>query len=152
MNKFVALLRGINVGGNVVLRSTDDTTVLGKKIAAAVQKQFGFTPKVLLLPVAEYLPILAANPFAEAVDDPKSLHIWFLATTPPAPDLQTLRTLKTSGERFELLGKAFYLHAPEGIGRSKLAAKVEKCLGVPASSRNWRTASKIAALAASIRQ
>jgi len=35
------------------------------------------------------------------------------------------------------------LSAPDGIGRSKLAASVEKLLGVPATARNLRTASKL---------
>jgi uncharacterized protein (DUF1697 family) len=178
MTKYVALLRGINVGGknslpmqglrdilatlgcadvqtyiqsgNAVFRCADDRILLGDTLAAAVAKQFGFTPTVLLLSVADYRSILEANPFPAAIDDPKSLHVSFLAATPPEPDLQMLETLKSPTERFELLDKAFYLHAPDGIGRSKLAARVEKCLGVQATGRNWRTASKLAELAASI--
>ncbi len=38
---------------------------------------------------------------------------------------------------------AFYLHAPDGIGRSKLAAAVEQCLGVATTARNWRTTRKL---------
>jgi hypothetical protein len=38
------------------------------------------------------------------------------------------------------------LYAPDGIGRSKLAAAVEKCLGVPATARNRRTIGKISDL------
>src|SRR5262245_43995429 len=39
-------------------------------------------------------------------------------------------------ERFHLMDKVFYLHAPEGIGRSKLAANAEKLLGAPMTDRN----------------
>jgi uncharacterized protein (DUF1697 family) len=42
------------------------------------------------------------------------------------------------------------LHAPDGIGRSRLAARVEQLLGVEATARNWRTVSKVAALAAAV--
>lgn len=45
---------------------------------------------------------------------------------------------------------ALYLHAPNGIGRSRLAATAEQCLGVETTSRNWRTLCKVAAMAASI--
>jgi uncharacterized protein (DUF1697 family) len=38
-------------------------------------------------------------------------------------------------------------HAPDGIGRSKLAANVEKLLGVSATSRNWRTVRKLIEMA-----
>jgi len=37
----------------------------------------------------------------------------------------------------------FYLHAPDGIGRSKLAARIERLLGVDATARNWRTVTKV---------
>jgi uncharacterized protein (DUF1697 family) len=43
--------------------------------------------------------------------------------------------------------QVFYLHAPQGIGRSKLAAKVEKILGVPTTARNWNTVSHLLTLA-----
>jgi uncharacterized protein (DUF1697 family) len=46
---------------------------------------------------------------------------------------------KKESERFELIDSVFYLHAPEGVGRSKLAANAEKLLGVPMTDRNWRT-------------
>jgi uncharacterized protein (DUF1697 family) len=54
-----------------------------------------------------------------------------------------LESLKTEREQFELIGTVFYLHAPDGIGRSKLAAKVEKAMGVAATARNWRTVSML---------
>jgi uncharacterized protein (DUF1697 family) len=44
----------------------------------------------------------------------------------------------------------FYLHAPDGIGRSKLAVKVEKALAEPATARNWRSVDKIMSLAQEI--
>ena len=46
-------------------------------------------------------------------------------------------------ERFALVGKCFYLHAPDGFGKSKLASRAEKFLGVPMTMRNWRTVGKI---------
>jgi uncharacterized protein (DUF1697 family) len=37
----------------------------------------------------------------------------------------------------------FDLHAPDGVGRSKLAARVEKALGVAVTARNWRTVERL---------
>jgi len=37
----------------------------------------------------------------------------------------------------------FYLYAPDGVGRSKLAAGVEKLLGVAMTDRNWKTIRKL---------
>lgn len=175
MTVFVALLRGINVGGkhslpmqalrdmlgslgcedvktyiqsgNAVFRASNDRDQLAADIKAAIDKQFGFAPIVHLLTFAEFELVLASNPFPDAVEPPKCLHVSFLLTSPENPDLDTLEALRSPTERFELGANAFYLHAPDGIARSKLAAKADKCLGVQTTSRNWRTVSKIAELA-----
>jgi len=36
-----------------------------------------------------------------------------------------------------------YLYAPDGIGRSKLAAKIDRHLGIATTARNWRTITKL---------
>ena len=66
---------------------------------------------------------------------------WF--PEPERPDLDGLEGIKGDRERFVLGEGVFYLHAPDGIGRSRLAAKAEKLLGVPATARNWRTVRKV---------
>jgi uncharacterized protein (DUF1697 family) len=173
MTTLIALLRGINIGGNnklpmkelsallmemglrdvqtyiqsgnVVFRCDQkDKTALAANITAAIMSQHGFAPHVLLLDTAELRKAVAGNPYPEAEADPKSLHLLFLADAPRHPDLKSLETIKTGSERFKLAGKVFYLHAPEGIGRSRLAPQAEKLLGVPASGRNWNTVCKLA--------
>jgi len=172
METIIALLRGINVGGNnrlpmrdlvailqaMDLRSvqtyiqsgnvvfqTDQTSLpeLAHEIGAAIGESHGFTPQVLLLRLVELETAVTRNPFPEAQTDHKTLHFYFLESVPPAPDLALLAALKTERERFQLIDKVFYLHAPDGIGRSKLAEKVEKALGVATTARNWRTVSKL---------
>lgn len=103
-----------------------------------------------LLELDAYLAILDTNPFPDAVNDPKSLHVGFLTEEPVAPDFDSLAALKSPTENYRLLKGVFYLHAPDGIGRSKLAAKIDKCLGVATTGRNWRSARAIADLAATI--
>ena len=101
----------------------------------------------MLLEFDELEKVVKSNPFPEAESEPNTLHVNFLASVPPNPDLKTLESLKIECERFILKGKVFYLHAPDGIGRSKLAENVERLLGVPLTSRNWRTVCKIIAMA-----
>ena len=55
--------------------------------------------------------------------------------------------VKAASEDFVLTGKVFYLHAPDGIGRSKLAGMVERSLGVSGTGRNQRTVLKILEIA-----
>ncbi len=177
MTTFIALLRGINIGGNnklpmkdltalltgmglrevqtyiqsgnVVFRSAaKDRAALAAKISAAIKAQHGFAPRVWLLDAAELHKAIADNPYPEAESNPTSLHLLFLAEMPPHPKLKELDALKTSSERYTLEGKVFYLHAPDGVGRSRLAARAEKLLGVAATGRNWSTVCKLAEMAA----
>jgi uncharacterized protein (DUF1697 family) len=176
MKVYVALFRGINVGGknalpmkellsvledlggrnvrtyiqsgNAVFVSPEkDTLRLSNKIRREIKKRRGFEPHVLLLEVDDMERAIRRNPFPEAVTDPKVLHAGFLASVPEKPNLRALESLKSDSERYQLIDKVFYLHAPEGIGRSKLAAKVEKLLGVPMTDRNWRTVCTLRELA-----
>jgi len=134
--------------GNVALRCTRQQMAnLGRRISEAVQQRLGFEPWVLVSRIQELEHAIAANPFREGAKEPKSLHLWFLAREPVEPDLEALERVKAGSEHFKLDRKVFYLHAPEGIGRSRLAQRVEKSLGVDATSRNWRTVTKVLEMA-----
>lgn len=176
MKTYIALLRGINVGGKTVLpmkelsrileklgahcvqtyiqsgnavfrHGTRSASGLSSRITAAISEGRGFEPRVLLLELAEMQKAMAGNPFPEAESEPKSLHLFFLAAAPKNPDLETLERLKQRGEQFSLARTVLYLHTQEGFGKSKLAARAEKSLGVAATARNWRTVCKVASMA-----
>jgi uncharacterized protein (DUF1697 family) len=176
MNAYVAFLRGINVGGNnslpmkelvsilkgagarkirtyiqsgnAVFQSPEkNPSQLPKKLVAAIKKRHGFEPCILILELEALKKVIAENPFPEAEAEPGSLHLGFLASRPKSPNLEKLSSLKKESERFHLGDGVFYLHAPEGVGRSRLAASAEKLLGVPMTDRNWRTVCKIMELA-----
>ncbi|WP_296888810.1 DUF1697 domain-containing protein [Thiobacillus sp.] len=172
LNTYIALFRGINVGGNsslpmkelvvllegmgarkvrtyiqsgnaVFLSPEKNASQLAKQLATEIRKRHGFEPHVLLLGPEAINMAIARNPFPEAEADPSRLHLGFLASTPKNPDLEKLNSLKKASERFHLSDNVFYLHAPEGVGRSRLAASTEKLLGVPMTDRNWRSVCKI---------
>ena len=176
MNTYVALLRGINVGGknslpmkglvallenmgvknvrtyiqsgNAVFQSEEKgLSQLAKRLSSEIKKHYGFEPYVLLLGLETIDDAMAKNPFHEAEADPSSLHLCFLDSAPPSPDLEKLNKLKKESERFHLRDNIFYLHTPEGMGRSKLAASAEKLLGVTMTARNWKTVCKIKEMA-----
>lgn len=176
MNTYIALFRGLNVGGknslpmkelvalledigsrkvrtyiqsgNAVFQSPEkDPLQLSTQIATEVKKRHGFEPCVLILELDAINRSMAKNPFPEAETDPASLHLGFLASTPKNPDLKKLDSVRKASERFYLIDNVFYLHASEGVGRSKLAASIEKLLGVPMTDRNWRTVCKVKELA-----
>jgi uncharacterized protein (DUF1697 family) len=133
--------------GNAVFRSQKiDVAAVAEKIKAAVRRGYGFAPEVIIVTAAELSKAMAANPYPEAEADHKSVHLYFMAAKPKAPDLAALDALRANGERFALKGKVFYLHAPIGVGKSKLFARIEKKLGVPATARNWRTCGALKAM------
>jgi uncharacterized protein (DUF1697 family) len=115
---------------------------LSRRMSSAIQGDYGFQPAVIVLSIQEVEHAIAANPYAEGQKDPKSLHLFFLAERPSSPDLEALESMATGSERFTLERRVLYLHAPDGIGQSKLAANVEKHLGVATTARNWRTVTK----------
>jgi uncharacterized protein (DUF1697 family) len=155
MKELIALLKDLgcrNVrtyiqSGNVVLQAGKNASSLPKQVSAIVKEHRDFAPHVLLLEMQEFERAIAANPFPDAESDPKGLHFGFLDSVPSKPDLMKLEALKTKSERFQLIDKVFYLHAPDGVGRSKLAANSEKILSSSMTDRNWRTVSKLRDLA-----
>jgi len=179
MKTWIALLRGINVGGknklpmkdlvatmsalglteietyiqsgNVVFRGPDKKTqVLAGEIGAAILGKFGFEPQVMVIGAGELVAAARANPFPEAATEAegKTLHLFFLAKAPAAIAHERIEAVRRQSERWQQIGAVFYLHAPEGFGDSRLAAQIERILGVPATARNWRTVGALLVLAA----
>lgn len=175
MQTWIALFRGVNVGGNNILPMAElrrdleklnfknvrtyiqsgnvvfdsaakTSTSLAKKIARQIESNHGFCPQLLILNCEDWLAAIRSNPFPEAVPNPKSLHFFFLAQPAIRVNRKQLDSLKTSTEDYRLTDRVFYLHAPDGIARSKLAANAEKHLGVMTTARNYRTVDKIRAM------
>lgn len=170
--RYIALLRGINVGGhnklpmaelrtflsaagftdvqtyiqsgNVVFSAEQMPDELAELIAGEIERAFGFRPQVMVLTAEALQAALAANPYPQAADDPKTLHLYFLKQPATEADVTGMEALKADSEAFTLTDQALYLYAPYGIGRSKLAEKAERLLGVPATARNLRTVMKLA--------
>jgi uncharacterized protein (DUF1697 family) len=177
---WIALFRGINVGGhaplpmktlpallekcgcmdartyiqsgNVVFRSSvKSAEMLATRISKAVLAAHKHEPRVFLLSRKEFEKALAANPYKAAADEqPQYLHLFFLDGKPPQPKLEKLESLKANGEQFTLKGDVFYLHTPNGFGTSKLAARAMSGLGVDGTARNWRTCTTLGEMAASL--
>jgi uncharacterized protein (DUF1697 family) len=180
MKNYVTLLRGINVGGrnplpmselsailqglgcrdvktyiqsgNAVFRCAKAPDRIAAGIADAVRTRCGFEPHVQVLDESRFADAVDRNPFAPQEPESTALHLGFLDAVPTTPDLAGLESLKAPTEQFALVGQVFYLLAPDGIGRSKLAARSEKLLGCPMTDRNWKTVSKIQSMLAALRE
>jgi uncharacterized protein (DUF1697 family) len=175
---WLALLRGVNVGGkvakmeavraafeglgfknvrsyvqsgNVLFEASSGTELtLAKKIAARLEKDIGFAIAVLVLSGADLARVIAQNPFAKekGVDQTK-LHVTFLHGPPPAAGLEKMAAIDSGRDRFVARGATVYLHCPDGYGRSKLVNNAfERALKVGATTRNWKTVTTLAGLLA----
>ncbi len=177
MQIWIVLLRGVNVGsgnnkiimkdfklmledlgyegvktyiqsGNAVFKTAETSAdKISEAVGAAIEDKFGFLPSIMAITKENFAQTLINNPYSEIVDDPKSLMISFLNQEPTSANFEKMDALQTDTERYSLKGTCFYFHAPDGFGRSKLAVKTEKLLGVAATSRNLRSVQKIMELA-----
>jgi uncharacterized protein (DUF1697 family) len=163
----VALLRGVNVGGknrvpmadlreiatelghtavvtyvnsgNVVFTTARaDTEALAAEFTQAIEARLGLRIVVVVLSRAELAAVLAGNPFGDP-DDPRHLHavVGRVAIEP--------REQAVGHDRAVVVGNTLYLHTPDGIGRSELAARPARGPD-PGTARNWTTLTKLPAL------
>ncbi|HEX6381132.1 MAG TPA: DUF1697 domain-containing protein [Acidimicrobiia bacterium] len=171
---YVALLRGINVGGktkiamaalrdtcaavgcedvvtyiqsgNVVLKSKLTADKLRAALEAAIAEEFGFNPAVMIRTAKEISAVVERNPYAGT--DDKTVHVGFLHAAPNATTTKCLGAIDCAPEELTVVGRDIYLHLPNGMGRAALPVQMERCLRpTPITVRNWRTVSKLAELA-----
>lgn len=135
--------------GNVVFGTAETNRgKLAKTIEAAIEKEFGFRPVVVLRTAAELRRIVEQNPFAGmAKDDPSHLLVMTLAKKAKAGARGSLAKVYSGPEEIEISGENVYLTYPNGIGKSKLTnTLLEKHIGF-GTARNWNTLAKLLALA-----
>ena len=126
--------------GNVVLQSNKPPAPSIEKL---IQAEFGFCPAVLALSENEFELSIENNPHSGF--EGKFVHFYY-CKNPPKIDQIKLDKFVAETENYSLVDKVFYLHAPDGIGRSKLVANIESCLGVSATGRNLNTVAKLRAI------
>ena len=172
---YVALLRGINVGGrakvamaalrdvcvaagcedvvtyiqsgNVVLKSPQPADKLQAVLEAAIAEEFGFRPPVMVRSAKEMAAVVDRNPYPEA--DEKTVHVGFLTAAPDTATKKCLAALDCAPEKITVVKRELYLHLPKGMGRAALPVQMERCLRpTPVTVRNWRTVTKLVELSA----
>jgi uncharacterized protein (DUF1697 family) len=167
---FVLLFRGINVGGNkivrmeklremlteagfgnvatyiqsgnVVLTSDNEAANIAATVENLFPATFGFSSRPTVRSREAWLRIVAENPFDQVMQDGRQLHAVILDEDPGEAAVQALRELATT-ENAELRDGVLYLHTPDGFGRSEVAKALDKTLKVPLTARNWNTVLKL---------
>lgn len=169
---YVALLRGINVGGKNILPMkalaemfatagcTEVKTYIqsgnvvfcygGKKDVAAVvraeiEAQFGLKVPVVVRSAAEMKKAIAGNPFAKAGIGEDWMHVMFLENEPAKEMVAGLDHARSTPDEFVVKGREVYLHLPNGAAKTKLTnAYFDSKLKTLGTQRNWRTVLKLA--------
>ncbi len=167
MNRYISLLRGINVSGqkkikmddlkglydslgfkdvhtyiqsgNVIFTSSESNTLkLSAEIEKKIQRTFNFDVVVFIRTEQEWKKLIAKNPFAEGEES--RLYLTFLSDRPGNIPVEEIDKVKGKSEEFLISGREIYLYCPDGYGRTKLSNNFfERKLKVQATSRNWKT-------------
>jgi uncharacterized protein (DUF1697 family) len=151
MSSYIAMLRGINVSGQKLIRmealrasfaalgfknvrtyvqsgnvvfdaAKGSPAGLTKKIADRIKSDFGFDVPVFVLSAKELADTVSGNPLPRQKGiDVARLHVTFLSGTPPANAAELIEPLLTKPEQFHVSSRAVYLYCPNGYGTSKLS-------------------------------
>jgi len=96
----------------------------------------------------ELAEVVARNPLADVAVNPKRYQVSFLEREPDPSVLERIAASRAEPERLVAIGRELYAWHPDGIGRSKLWAKLGgNGLGVRATARNWTTVTTLLEMA-----
>jgi uncharacterized protein (DUF1697 family) len=154
MPTYIALLRGINVGGhgklpmeklralceglgceqvktfiqsgNVVFKAAKgDPGTLSAKLEKKILAEFGFPVAVVTRTAAELGKIIEGNPFAkESRAEPAKVHVAFLSQAPTAEEVKALKAKTSENEQARCSGREVYLYYRDGMGQAKMTGAV----------------------------
>ena len=179
MPTYIALLRGINLGprnkiamgdlrellrslghehvqtlilsGNAIFTSRRRSApALEGEIEAAIRERFGLGIRVLIRTADELAEVVAANPFAPALDG-GGLFALFLERDPDPERVAAIDPVAVEPDVFRLGDRVVYVSLPGGFQGSKaFGLLTDKRLGVATTNRNWNTVTKLIELAGGI--
>ena len=171
--KYVAFLRGINVGGhnkikmetlremvaacgyknvktyinsgNVIFETNKtDNNALAAKIERAIKSAFSLDIKVMIRTIDEIEDIIVNNPFAGQFENDKDLHVFFLDEELPEDKRQLLLSNNNKNEQYAARNREIFCLLRVGVSDSLLGKDyIGKKLKVSATARNWRTINKV---------
>jgi uncharacterized protein (DUF1697 family) len=133
-------VRTLLASGNVVLASRTGAARLQAECDRLLSAHFGFAIATVVRTGAELRAVVAADPLAHLVEEPKRYLVTFLAAALPSASRKRLRELETGAERWAARRREIYSWHPDGLARSELGKWLSgPRLGVTGTARNWRT-------------
>jgi uncharacterized protein (DUF1697 family) len=174
--RYIALLRGINVGGNTMIKMAElkssfetlgfknvvsyinsgnlafDATKSSEekvctKIEKAIEKEFGKSIPVMIREQSSMAKVLDRNPFHGAYETHKQMHVLFMKEEMSKDKQEQLKAASTEQEKFEVIDREIYALLKGGMAESLMGrGLIEKQYKVSITARNWRTVEKLAEL------
>lgn len=133
--------------GNVIFNSNNKSkSALKKIIEEAIEGRYKFQVPVELRTSRELLDIIKNCPFTtiDVEQESTKVLVTFLSAKPLKHSIEKALEYIAVTEKLVLKGREVYLYCPNGYGKSKLAnAFLEKKLGVAATTRNWKSVTKL---------
>lgn len=176
METFIILLRGINVGGNNLIKMADlrgIATDLGLEnprtllqsgnlvikadskrdvstdLKSTLLERLNLNVEVLSRTASELAEIIQHNPFPkEASNDPSHLIVAFLLVPPSKDQVDQVQAAIAGPEKIRCFGNQVYVIYPVGIGDSKVSKTPGwNELMASGTARNWNTILKLSKIA-----
>ncbi|MDN3664334.1 DUF1697 domain-containing protein [Algibacter miyuki] len=171
MKTYIALLRGINVGGknkilmaelrsllvgmglenvktyiqsgNILFNAEDNTCVeLETQINIAILSKFNLDVPVLVKTPEDLQHIFDSCPFSE--EEKQNSYFMMLYSKPENNLVETVLEIEYQNERVNISGSCIYFYASHGYGRTKYNTNFfERKLKVTATARNYKTMLKL---------
>ncbi len=172
--KYIAILRGINVGGrrkvlmkdlrelmttegfagvqtyiqsgNIIFEDPEnrDTLELADKIEQLISEKYGFEVSVIVWSAKELRTAVNENPYVRDYG-PDRLHLTFLKKEPDGDSLEGIEDYDFPPDLYMVSGKKVFIYCDGKYSDSKLTNKFfEDKLKVTATTRNWRTVQELA--------
>ena len=131
--------------GNLVVTVKGSPAAAARKLEAEIATHFGFHTDVIVRTAAPFASYLEDNPFPEAAGKEPG-RVVLLANGPPAADCEArLRERVNADESVRVVRDGVWVHYAGSVAASKLTpVYVDKCVGSPATGRNWRTVQALA--------
>jgi len=151
MSIYVAMLRGINVGGQKIVKmeslrksfeslgfnrvrtyvqsgnvvfeaSKGSSDNLSRKIREKILSDYTLSVPLIVRTSGEMRKVVSDNPFLkDGGTDHSKLHVTFLSELPAEATLRKLDALNSPPDRFHIRSREIYLYCPDGYGRTKLS-------------------------------
>lgn len=177
---YIALLRGINVGGHSVIKMADlrelfksfglsdvsthiqsgnvlftsnesNRDTLSTNLERNLESALGYPIRIFLFTADELRNASSKNPFEPERNEHEQLcHILFLSEVPDMDHIESLMAMQGEEYRFHVEGQVLYYAYPRSAAGHRRNINFENVLGVAGTSRSWKVVRKLIELASKL--